>query len=84
MMHDTDFKSGYPTSPFTNLKPRNLGVGEICVVLECRTTDFEAPKLWKGRSGTFSVYFVGLYPMYDDFVSLGDFPVSLINNNPFS
>ena len=41
-----------PTNPFTFLEPRNQEIGEIYVVQERRVTDFEAPKLWKGSSGT--------------------------------
>ena len=37
-------------SPFTVLEPRDQGIGKYCVVQKRRATDFEAPKLWKGRS----------------------------------
>ena len=41
-----------PTNPFTISKPRDQEICEFYVVQECRATDFEAPKLWKGSSGT--------------------------------
>ena len=44
--------SAYPTNPFTIFYPRNQEIGEFKVVQERRATDFEAPKLWKGSSGT--------------------------------
>ena len=41
-----------PTNLFTILKPQDQEIGEFYVVQECHATDFEAPKLWKGSSGS--------------------------------
>ena len=40
----------FPTDPFIISKPLDQEIGEFYVVLERREKDFEAPKLWKGRS----------------------------------
>ena len=40
-----------PTGPFTTLEPQDQVIGEATVVQKRRETDFEALKLWKGRSG---------------------------------
>ena len=48
--HFWGFQIANPTSPFTILKPQNLWIGQIYVVQERRSTDFKAPKLWKGSS----------------------------------
>ena len=40
-----------PTDPFTVLGPCDQDFSELYAVQERDTTDFEAPKLWKGRSG---------------------------------
>ena len=40
------------TGPLKILKPKDQEIGEFCVVQERYATDFEALKLWKGRSGT--------------------------------
>ena len=40
------------THPFTVLEPQNQEIGEFYVDQESRSTDFEAPKLRKGRLGT--------------------------------
>ena len=45
----------HPTGPFTVFEPQDQEVGKFYVVQERRTTDFEASKLWKGRSD--SVWF---------------------------
>ena len=34
-----------PTNPFPILEPQDQEISEYYVVLECRATDFEAPKL---------------------------------------
>ena len=39
-----------PTGPFTNLEPLDQKIGEFYI--RTRIADFEAPKLWKGRSGS--------------------------------
>ena len=41
-----------PTSPFTILEPQIRWIDEFYKVWERRLTDFEAPKLWKGSSGS--------------------------------
>ena len=41
-----------PTSPFIILEPENPWIDEFYVVPESRATDFKAPKLWKGSSGS--------------------------------
>ena len=45
--------------PFHNLRASRSGDQPILCSQERRTTDFEAPKLWKGRSGNFSSDFFG-------------------------
>ena len=40
-----------PDRPFYNFRASWSGDGQICLAQERRTTDFWAPKLWKGRSG---------------------------------
>ena len=40
-----------PTGPFTILQPHHQEISELYWVPERRATDFEAPKLRKGRSG---------------------------------
>ena len=42
-----------PTGPFTISEPQDQEIGEFLVVQERRKTGFEAPKLWKSRSGYF-------------------------------
>ena len=44
-------KTSYPTGLFPVFEPQYQGIGEFYVVHERRATDFEARKLWKGRSG---------------------------------
>ena len=39
------------TSPFIVWKPQNQEIGEFYFIQKCRTTDFKATKLGKGRSG---------------------------------
>ena len=39
-----------PDRPFYNLEPKDQEIGEFCVVQGRQSTDFEAPKLCKGRS----------------------------------
>ena len=46
-----------PTNLFTILGPHDQEIGEYYVVQERRATDFEAPKLWKGRSGIYNPLF---------------------------
>ena len=46
----------YPTNPLTFLEPRDQEIGEFYVAQEHRATDIEAPKLWKGSSGTSQFY----------------------------
>ena len=41
-----------PTNPLTILEPQNQEIGELYVAQERCATDFEAPKLWKGSSGS--------------------------------
>ena len=41
-----------PTSPYTTLEPQNPRIDEFYVVRELRATDFKAPKLGKGSSGS--------------------------------
>ena len=43
-------------------EPRNHEISEFSEAHERRTTFFEAPKLWKGRSGYFAILSVGLHP----------------------
>ena len=43
--------NNFPTVPFPILEPHDQEIGEFYVVQKRRVTDFEAPKLWKGRSG---------------------------------
>ena len=38
-----------PTNPFTILEPQDQEIAESYVIQQCRATDFEAPKLPKGR-----------------------------------
>ena len=45
-----------PTNPFTFLEPRDQEIDEFYLVQERRATDFEAPKLGKGSSGTKRVF----------------------------
>ena len=40
-----------PTGPFTILESRDQNIGVIYEIYKSRTTDFEAPKLWRGGSG---------------------------------
>ena len=47
----------YQTSPFTILESQNPWIDELYVVQECRSTDFKAPKLWKGSSGNSAIYY---------------------------
>ena len=47
--------SDSPTNIFTILVPHDQEIGECYVVQECRATDFEAPKLWKGSSGSYII-----------------------------
>ena len=42
---------GPPDRPFRNFEPRNTDRVKVYVVWKCRSTDFEALKLRKGRSG---------------------------------
>ena len=42
----------YPTSLFTIFEPGDQEVGEMYLVQERSAMDFDAPKLWKGRSGS--------------------------------
>ena len=46
------FIDTFPTGPFTILGPHIQEIGEFYVVRERHATDFEAPILWKGRSGS--------------------------------
>ena len=39
------------TGPFTVLEPCDQEIWEFCVVQKRWTTDFQVPKLWKGRFG---------------------------------
>ena len=39
-----------PTDPFPILEPRNPSIDKVYVALKRRSTDFEALKLWRGRS----------------------------------
>ena len=41
----------FPTDPFTILEPCDQEISSFYVDQKRRATDFEAPKLWKGRSG---------------------------------
>ena len=41
----------YPTDPFAILDPQHQEIWEFYEVQKRRATDFEAPKLWKDRSG---------------------------------
>ena len=41
----------FPTDIFTIPEPQDQEIGEFFVVQERRATDYEAPKLWKGRLG---------------------------------
>ena len=41
----------HPTDPFTILVPQDQEIGQFYVGQERYATDFEAPKLRKGRSG---------------------------------
>ena len=44
---------GDRTGPFTISEPQNQEIGKFDLqVREWRAMDFEAPKLWKGRSGS--------------------------------
>ena len=42
-----------PTNPFTILETQDQEIGAFYEVQERRERDFEAPKLWKGSSGSF-------------------------------
>ena len=46
-----------PTGPFPILKPRDQEIGKFYVVQARRTTNFEAPELLKGRSGSYFILF---------------------------
>ena len=41
----------FPTGPYSFVEPWDQEIGESYEGQERRATDFEAPKLWKGRSG---------------------------------
>ena len=45
-----------PNRPFYYFEPQNQEIGDVYVVQERWTTDFEAPKLSKGRSGTLPIH----------------------------
>ena len=47
---------------FTMSMPHDQEIGESHVARERLATDFEAPKLWKGRSGTVVVLLLGCHP----------------------
>ena len=49
---EQDANRSYPTGLFTILQPRDQEIGNIYVFQERLATDFDARKLWKGRSGT--------------------------------
>ena len=51
-LHGIYFIVHYPTGPLTFLEPQYQEMLEFYVVQESRATDYEAAKLWKGRSGT--------------------------------
>ena len=44
--------AGNPTDPFAIWEPRNPEIHKIYIFQERRVTDYEAWKLWKGRSGS--------------------------------
>ena len=50
-------KSGHPTGPFTNFELRNPSHDVSELRKFCQSPDFEAWKLWKGRSGSCSSTF---------------------------
>ena len=50
-VHD-GYLTNYPTNPFTILKPQDQGIVKFYAVQNRRSTNFEAPKLWKGLSGS--------------------------------
>ena len=45
-----------PTDPLSISEPPDQDNGEFYVVQERRAADFEAPKLRKGRSGSFNAF----------------------------
>ena len=46
----------HPTDLFTISGPHDQEIGEFYVAIQKRSaTDFEAPKLWKGRSGHYTL-----------------------------
>ena len=45
-----------PRNPFSILEPQDQEIREFYVVQERRATNFEAPKLWKGSSGSRYMY----------------------------
>ena len=51
------FRYSYPTSPFTILEPRNPWMDEFHVFQERLATDFKAPQLGKGSSGSYMIEF---------------------------
>ena len=51
-VYPTRRADSYPTSPFTILEPHNPRIVEFYAVQERRATNFKAPKLWRGSSGT--------------------------------
>ena len=51
LLEHTIFFYHDPTNPFTILEHSDQEIGEFYVVQERRATDFEALKMWKGRSG---------------------------------
>ena len=71
-----------PTDLFTNLEPQYQEMGNYYAVgQERRATDFEAPKLWKGRSGALWVHWqVGLATWSEESTELACGKIALTPN----
>ena len=42
----------HPTGPFTILEPQDLEIGDFYAVQKRHPSGTDAPKVWKGRSGS--------------------------------
>ena len=77
-----DSWSPLPTVRFTILEPQNQDIGETYVVQKPGTTDFEAPKLWKVRSGYLPIIFLWTFfwPLIQYFIPLGVLVLPTLGN----
>ena len=61
---------GCPDRHFAILGPREQKMGEFYARQERRAQDFDAPKLWKGRSGFFGIVYTNIISPYADQIFL--------------